>query len=177
MELKGKKVLILAGPDFEDRELFYPQLRMIEAGATVKIAGIGEQTYKGKYGIPVQVDGQAEDFIKESWDLVIVPGGWAPDKIRANADAIEIVRRTVKAGNVVAAICHGPWVLASADVIRDRCVTSYKNIKDDLVHAGARWEDREVVVDRNIVTSRTPADLPAFCREIIKVLTQAAVKA
>src|SRR3990167_1106832 len=99
MELKGKKVVIFAGPDFEDRELFYPQLRLIEAGATVKIAGIGDATYKGKYGVPVEVDGQAEDFTSESWDTVIVPGGWAPDKIRVNKAAIEIVKTAAKAGN------------------------------------------------------------------------------
>src|SRR5262245_47009759 len=108
MELKGKKVLIFAGPDFEDRELFYPQLRMIEAVGTVKIGGIGEHSYKGKYGVPVQVDGQCEDFVGESWDAVIVPGGWAPDKIRANSAAIEIVQKAAKAGKVVAAVCHGP---------------------------------------------------------------------
>ncbi len=178
MELKGKKVLIIAGPDFEDRELFYPQLRLTEAGATVKIAGIGERTYKGKYGMPIEVNAQCEELaFKESFDCVIIPGGWAPDKIRANHAALEIVRHTMKEGGVVASICHGPWVLASADVIRGKNVTSYKNIKDDLVHAGANWSDNEVVVDGNLVTSRTPADLPAFCREIVKLLTKTAVPA
>lgn len=178
MELKGKKVLIIAGPDFEDRELFYPQLRLIEAGATVKIAGIGERSYKGKYGISVEVNAQCEELaFKESFDCVIIPGGWAPDKIRANHAALEIVKHTLKEGGVVASICHGPWVLASADVVRGKNVTSYKNIKDDLVHAGARWSDSEVVVDGNLVTSRTPADLPAFCREIIKLMTRSAVPA
>jgi protease I len=170
MDLKGKKVLIIAGPDFEDRELFYPQLRLLEAGANVVIAGIGEKTYKGKYGIPINVDGQCEEFVKDSFDAVIIPGGWAPDKIRANKAAIEIVKRACASKAVVAAICHGGWVLASADVIRGKKVTSYKNIQDDLINAGAEWLDAEVVVDGGIITSRTPADLPAFGREIIKTL-------
>src|SRR6516165_7690820 len=87
MELSGKRVLIFAGPDFEDRELFYPLYRFLEAGATVKVAGLGEKTYKGKYGLPIEVDGICADFVKESWDAVVIPGGWAPDKIRANNEA------------------------------------------------------------------------------------------
>jgi protease I len=175
MELSGAKVLILIGPDFEDREVFYPLYRLIEAGAAVKIAGIGEKSYKGKYGIPLDVDGQCEEFVKQRWDIVVIPGGWAPDKIRANEAALEIVRNTMKDG-VVASICHGGWVLASADVVRNRTVTSFKNIKDDLIHAGATWVDEEVVVDKNLVTSRKPADLPGFCREIIKLSAKVKVE-
>ncbi|SRR5579885_1054776 len=168
MELSGKKVLIFAGPAFEDRELFYPYYRFLEAGAQVKIAGIGEKQYAGKYGIPIDVDGSCEEFAKEKWDAVIVPGGWAPDKIRANQAALDIVRATLKNGGVVGAICHGPWVLASADVVKGKKLTSYKNIRHDLINAGATWVDEEVVVDGNLITSRTPADLPAFTRSAIK---------
>ena len=175
MELKGKNVLLFAGPAFEDRELFYPLYRFQEAGATVKIAGIGEKTYQGKYGVPVEVDGQCEEFLNKKWDIVVVPGGWAPDKIRMNEAALEIVRKTLKEGGTVAAICHGPWVLASADVIKGKTVTSYKAIKDDVIHAGAKWVDREVVEDSGIVTARMPSDLPAFCREIIRVASGAKV--
>jgi len=177
MELSGKKILILAGPDFEDRELFYPLYRFQEAGATVKVAGLGEKHYKGKYGVPIEVDSSTQDFAKQNWDAVIIPGGWAPDKIRADINALEIVRKTLKDGNVVAAICHGGWVLASADVINGKTVTSFENIKHDLIHAGAKWVDREVVVDSGIVTSRKPADLPAFCRETIRILTKTKVPA
>ena len=168
MDLSGKKVLIFAGPDFEDRELFYPLYRFQEAGATVKVAGIGEKSYKGKYGVPIEVNGSCEDFVKENFDVVIVPGGWAPDKIRANEAALEIVRKANRDGAVIGAICHAGWVLASADVIKGRKVTSYKNIKHDMVNAGAEWVDQEVVVDGNMITSRTPADLPAFSRELVK---------
>ncbi len=177
MELTGKQVLVLAGPDFEDRELFYPLYRMQEAGATVKVAGIGEKIYKGKYGVPVEVDGAAIDFVKENWHAVFIPGGWAPDKIRADQAALEIVRKAAKNGAVVAAICHAGWVLASADIVQGKTVTSFVNIKDDLIHAGAKWVDKEVVVDGNLVTSRKPADLPAFCREVIKLMAKAKVTA
>jgi protease I len=177
MELRGKQVLILAGPDFEDRELFYPLYRFQEAGATVKVAGIGERNYKGKYGVPIEVDGSAEEFQSKNWDAVIIPGGWAPDKIRANQAALAIVQKAMKQGNVVAAICHAGWVLTSADVVKGKTVTSFENIKHDLIHAGATWVDKEVVVDGNLVTSRKPADLPAFCRETLKLLQKAKVPA
>ena len=175
MDLSGKQVLIFAGPDFEDRELFYPLYRFQEAGATVKVAGIGEKSYKGKYGIPIEVNGQCQDFVKDHFDVVLVPGGWAPDKIRANDAALEIVRKAAKDGAIIGAICHAGWVLASADVIRGKKVTSYKNIKHDMINAGADWVDQEVVVDGNIITSRTPADLPAYCRELITATKNAKV--
>src|SRR5262249_54998646 len=163
------------GPSYEDRELFYPLYRFLEAGASVKVAGIGEKSYEGKYGVPVKVDGQAEDYRGQKWDIVVVPGGWAPDKIRMNEAALEIVRKTLSSGSIVAAICHGPWVLASAGVLKGKNVTSYKAIKDDLINAGAKWTDREVVEDSGVITSRTPDDLPAFCREIIRVACGAKV--
>ncbi len=177
MELAGKKVLIFAGPDFEDRELTYPYYRFLEAGATVRIAGIGEKSYKGKYGIPIDVDGQCEEFVNQVWDIIVIPGGWAPDKIRANEAALTIVRNTDKQGGVVAAICHAGWVLASADIVKGRTVTSFVNIKHDLIHAGANWVDKEVVVDGNLVTSRKPADLPAFCRAVVQLASRAKVTA
>lgn len=174
-ELHGKKVLVMAGPMFEDHELIYPNLRMREAGAEVKIAGLGEKEYKGKHGVPVDVDGSCQDFKNEAWDAVIIPGGYAPDKIRLDQAALEIVRKANQRGAVVAAICHAGWVLASADIIRGRAVTSYIALKDDMVNAGGIWEDAEVVVDKNLITSRMPDDLPAFCQAIIKTLRGEAV--
>lgn len=161
-ELLEKKVLIYAGPDFEDRELFYPLYRFREAGARVVVAGIGEKQYCGKYGVPVTVDAQAEETQHHFWDIVIIPGGWAPDKIRMNEAALHTVRKTLTEGGIVGAICHGGWVLASADVVQGKTVTSYKAIKDDLLNAGAKWVDQDVVFDSGIITSRTPDDLPAF---------------
>ena len=172
LEMQGKRVLILAAPDFEDSELLYPLIRFREAGAEVKVAGLGEPVYYGKQGVKAVVDGTAEDFVVGHWDVVIVPGGWAPDKLRMNDAVLTIVRKAVQANNIVAAICHGGWVLVSADVIQGRKVTAYKAIKDDMVNAGGQWLDEEVVVDGPIVTSRTPADLPAFCRAILKVASQ-----
>lgn len=178
MTLQNKNVLIFAGPDFEDRELFYPLYRFEEAGCKVTVAGLGETVYKGKYGVPVETDGRCEDYVNHDWDLVVVPGGWAPDKIRMNDSALEIVRNTLTRGGVVSAICHAGWVLASANVIKNRKVTGYKAIKDDMVNAGGVWVDEEVVVDTSgkgvLVTSRTPADLPAFCAAIVQVLSKTA---
>ncbi len=176
-ELSDKRVLIFAGPDFEDSELMYPLLRFKEAGAEVKVAGLGEKSYCGKRGITVDVDGSAEDFVVGHWDLVVIPGGWAPDKMRMNEAVLTIVRKAVDSGNIVSAICHAGWVLVSADVLKGRKVTSYKAIKDDMVNAGATWVDEEVVVDGNMVTSRTPADLPAFCRTLVAQLSKAPVTA
>jgi protease I len=173
-DLNGKKVLVLAGPDFEDAELIYPKIRMIEAGADVKVAGLGEKTYKGKHGYPVSVDMHVQDAVDQRWDVVVVPGGWAPDKIRMSKAALSVVQATLKHGGVVSAICHGGWVLASADVIRGKKVTSYIAIKDDMVNAGGHWVDEAVVVDSNIVTSRTPDDLPQFCQAIIQLASRQA---
>lgn len=168
MDLTGKKVLIIAGPTYEDRELFYPYYRFLEAKAKVTVAGIGEKKYTGKYGVPIEVDAQTKDLVHEKWDIVIIPGGFAPDKIRIDESALKIVSDTLKGDRIVAAICHGPWVLVNAEVCKGRKLTSYANIKLDLINAGATWVDEEVVLDRGLITSRTPADLPAFCAAIIK---------
>ena len=173
--LEGKTVLIFAGPDFEDRELIVPYFRFLEAGATVKVAGLGLPQYTGKVGMPITTDGTYADFVNDDFDAIVIPGGWAPDKIRMDASALEIVRKGMQRGTIIGAICHAGWVLTSADVIRDKQVTSYCAIKDDMVHAGGQWTDAEVVVDANLVTSRTPNDLPAFMRTMVE-LTQTGVR-
>ncbi len=177
MEYANKTVLIFAGPEFEDSELTYPYYRFLEGGADVQVAGLGDKEYKGKKGFIIETDGRYEDFVSQSFDLVVIPGGWMPDKVRMNEAALEIVRKACKAGSIVAAICHGGWILASAEVVNGKKVTSYQAIKDDLIHAGGKWQDAEVLVDGNIVTSRTPDDLPAFCREIGKLLVRSKVPA
>lgn len=171
MELSGKKVLIPIGPDYQDLEVWYPKLRLTEAGAEVTCAGIGDETYYGKNGYPINVDVQIEECSAEDFDAIVIPGGWAPDKIRMNEHAVDIVRTMHKEGKVVASICHAGWVLVSAGILEGKKATSYIAIKDDMITAGADWIDSEVVVDENLITSRKPDDLPAFCREIIRQLS------
>jgi protease I len=166
--LNHLNVLLCNGPDFEDRELLYPYYRFLEAGANVTVAGLGEPVYKGKYGVPMPCTAKYEDVVNQRFDVVIIPGGWAPDKIRMNQAALTLVRQAMANNAVVGAICHAGWVLVSADVLRGRTVTSYCAIKDDMVNAGATWVDEAVVVDGNLVTSRTPDDLPAFTRTLIE---------
>ena len=171
MELKDKKIVILAEDIYEDQELWYPYYRMQEAGAQVTIAGLtGTETYNSKYGYPAKAEIAAADVDVTSIDAVIIPGGYAPDKMRRHPAMLKLVRDVHEKGGVVAFICHAGWVPISAGIVRGRKVTSVSAIKDDLVNAGAEWLDQEVVVDGNLVSSRTPADLPAYCRAIIAVL-------
>jgi protease I len=171
MELAGKRVVVLAEDMYEDPELWYPYYRMKEAGATVTLVGTGSaETYSSKHGYPVRVDARADDVRAADVDAVIIPGGFAPDRLRRYPAVLRLVREAFEAGKVVAAICHGPWVLVSAGVLRGRTATSVSAIKDDVTNAGAEWVDREVVRDGNLITSRMPADLPAFCRTIIEAI-------
>ena len=155
-------VLVLAGPEYEDLELWYPKLRLEEAGYHAPIAGIGSDRYLGKWGYPAAVDLHIRDVDVSSLAGVVVPGGWAPDKLRRIPEVLDCVRRVHEAGGLVATICHGPWVLISAQIVRGRRLTSTVGIRDDLVNAGAIWSDEAVVTDGNIVSSRVPSDLPAF---------------
>ena len=175
MDLKGKRVAILAEDDYQEVELWYPLYRLREAGAEVRVVGPRTSTFKSKLGYPVEADLSAESARPEDFDAVVIPGGYAPDRMRRHPAMVDFVRRMAEQGRVVAAICHAGWMLASAGVVRGRRVTSFFSIRDDMVNAGAEWVDAEVVVDGNLVTSRKPDDLPAFCREVIRLL--AGVKA
>ena len=155
-------VLVLCGPDYEDLEVWYPRLRLQEAGYDAPLAGLGDKSYRGKYGYPATMDGHVRDFLPESLAGVVAPGGWAPDKLRRDKDVLTLVRAVHEAGGMVATICHGPWILISAGIVRGRRLTSTVGIKDDVTNAGATWVDESVVVDGNIISSRVPGDLPAF---------------
>jgi protease I len=174
MELDGVRVAILAEQLYEDLELWYPLYRLREAGADVFIVGTGTaDEYRSKHGYPVKVDAEAATVDAAQFDAVIIPGGYAPDHMRRSPAMVRLVREANEQGKVVAAICHAGWMLASAGVARGRTLTGFKSIKDDLVNAGASYVDREVVRDGNLITSRSPADLPAFLREIVKALAAA----
>jgi protease I len=171
MELNGKKILILVETFYNEFEFWYPYYRLKEAGAQVTVVGSGSAaTYHSKAGLPADADVAAGDVSAADYDGVIIPGGYAPDHMRRHPAMVDLVKDFDRAGKLVATICHAGWMLVSADIIRERKVTSYFSIKDDLVNAGGRWVDEEVVVDANLVTSRTPDDLPAFMRAIIGVL-------
>jgi protease I len=170
--LKGKHVAIFAEDFYEDLELWYPLLRLREARAEVVVVGPGGVTeHHGKYGYPVTVDQAILEADVKRFDAVIIPGGYAPDRMRRHAGMVAFVRDMALQGKVVAAICHGAWMLASAEVVTGKTVTCFFAIKDDLVHAGATYRDAEVVVDGNLITSRQPADLPAFMAAIISALS------
>ena len=170
MELAGKRVAILVEDMYHEHEFWVPYYRMKEAGAKVTVIGTGAKEYHSKIGLPAPGGVAAESVSAADFDAVIVPGGFAPDRMRRNAAMLKLVRDCFNQGKIVAAICHAGWVLASAGILKGRRVTAVSAIRDDLVNAGAAFEDAEVVVDGRLVTSRKPDDLPAFCREIIRAL-------
>lgn len=172
MELKGKRVAVLVENQYQEMEVWYPLLRLREAGAEVVTLGKeAGKTYTSKLGYPVVADRALESASAGEFDGLVVPGGYAPDILRRYPEVLKLVRDMDAAGKVVAAICHAGWVLCSAGILKGRRATCFFAIKDDVINAGARYCDEEVVVDGNLITSRVPTDLPAFCREIIRTLS------
>ncbi len=173
MELKGKRIAVLAENLYQELEVWYPLLRLREAGAETFVVGSGSaDTYTSKCGYPVQVDVAADQVRAADLDAIVIPGGYAPDLMRRYPAMVNLVREAFEQGKVVAAICHAGWMLVSANVLRGKKATCFFAIKDDLVNAGAIYIDAEVVRDGNLITSRMPSDLPAFCRTIIEALTE-----
>ena len=176
MPLTGKRLLVLAGDDYEDMELQYPKYRLLEAGAGVVVAGIeAGVTHHGKYGYPQKTDAAVRDLAADDFDGIVVPGGWMPDKLRRYEEVKQIVRDLDAQQKLIASICHGPWIDISAGAVTGVTYTSTPGIRDDLVNAGATWVDRPVAIDGHHVSSRRPDDLPDFCRGILEVMTQSAV--
>ncbi len=171
MELQGKKVALLVDQIYQDLEVWYPYYRLKEAGAEVLVVGAkAGETYPGKYGYPIVAERSYDQVSAGDIDGVLIPGGYAPDHIRRYPKALQLVRDLDAQGKLIAAICHAGWVLCSAGILPGRRVTCFSAIRDDVVNAGGLYEDAEVVVDRNLVTSRKPDDLPAFCVAAIQVL-------
>jgi protease I len=164
------KALIISADNFEDSELLVPYYRLKEAGVEVTVASLKSGTIKGKHGYEVAVDKTLDEVEADDYALLILPGGAAPAVVRKESKALEIARSFFARSKPVAAICHGPQILISADLLQGRHATCYKLVADELKEAGGLYEDREVVVDGNLVTSREPADLPAFIRETMKQL-------
>jgi protease I len=168
--LEGKRAAIVIGPLFEDVEATYPLYRLREAGAHVSVLGLSaNEQVKGKKGQELRTDMAVGDATADVFDILVLPGGYGPDKVRTDAGLKRLVQEMDRRGKPIAFICHGGWIPASAGILAGRRATSWPSITDDLVNAGAVWEDSEVVVDGNLVSSRRPDDLPAFMRALIGV--------
>jgi protease I len=170
--LAGKRIAILAEENFEDSELTEPLRAMKDAGARVVIVGSGsKKSYRGKRSLAeVTVDTTADKVEASQFDAIIVPGGYAPDKMRLHQPMVDLIRKAHAEGKVIAAVCHGPQLLISADIVKGRRVTSWPSVAVDLKNAGAIWVDEPTVRDGNIITARKPADLPKFNKTIIEAL-------
>lgn len=171
------RAAVLVEDHYQVLEVWYPYLRLREAGIETVLVGTGsKKVYSSKEGYPAEEEESASGARAEDFDAVIVPGGWAPDMLRRSEDIISFVKDMFEGGKLVAGICHAGWVLVSAGILNGKKATCFHAIKDDMVNAGAVFEDKEVVVDGNLVTSRNPYDLPAFCREIINSLNSMRAK-
>jgi protease I len=176
-EITRAKVVILATHGFEQSELMVPQRKLREAGAQVVVVSPEKGEIRGwkekDWGESVSVDMSLGEISADDYDALVLPGGQInPDLLRINAQALQLIRDFLDAGKVVAAICHAPWLLIEVDAVRDRQVTSYQSTRTDVINAGGKWLDREVVTDRGIITSRNPGDLDAFCSKIIEEIEE-----
>jgi protease I len=173
MELQGKRAAILVEQQYQEMEVWYPLYRLREAGCKVTVVGPeAGATYPSKLGYPAKSDKAAKDVSANDFDLVVIPGGFAPDFMRRTDAMIRLVSTMAEQGKVVAAICHGPWVLCSTQALKGRKATCFFAIKDDVINAGANYVDAEVVRDGNIITSRKPDDLPAFMQAIVQAVKE-----
>ena len=167
----GKKILLFIEDIFRDEEAVYPYYRFIEAGYDVKVVGPeAKKLYTGKFGFPMESDLSPAQVELDEVAAIIIPGGFAPDRMRLSSSMVDLLIKAFNASKVIAAICHGGWMLAEADICKDKDVTGFIAIATDLKNAGGNYIDKEVVVDDNIVTSRIPSDLPAFCKATLELI-------
>ena len=173
MSLEGKRIALLVENTYQEMEVWYPLYRLREEGAEVVTVGSGSaETYHSKLGYPVNAAASADRVTAADYDAVVIPGGYAPDIMRRYPSMVQLVRDIFNQGKIVAAICHAGWMLCSAGILGGKKATCFFAIKDDLINAGAEYLDATVVRDGNLITSRTPDDLPAFCKEIINALRE-----
>ena len=166
-----EKVSIVVENGFEDVELLYPYYRFMEAGFKVDVVGPkAKETYEGKHGIPIRSTAAPGDIDLDEYVAVIIPGGWAPDRMRIRPGLVKLVKEANDKGLVIAAICHGAQLLVEADVVKGKKLTCYRSVATDVKNAGGEYIDKAVVVDGNLVTSRFPPDLPVWCKETLKLL-------
>lgn len=171
--IKGKRVAVLVEKLYEDLELWYPVLRLREAGCEARIVGPkAKESYPSKHGYPAISEVSAENVSAADFDAVVIPGGYSPDHMRRHKSMVALVTEAARQGKILAAICHGPWMLCSANCLKGRQVTGFSSIRDDVENAGGIWQDAACVRDGNLVTSRTPDDLPAFMQGIFAALTE-----
>lgn len=173
MSLKGVSVAILVEQQYQEMEVWYPHYRLIEAGArSVLIGPEAGKSYPSKLGYPAKAEESIDQVQADDFDGVVLPGGFAPDFLRRNPAMIAFTQRMADQGKILAAICHGPWMLCSTNALRGKRATCFFAIKDDVINAGARYEDAEVVRDGNVITSRKPDDLPAFMTTFMGALAE-----
>lgn len=172
-KLDGKKILIFVEDYFEDLELFYPMIFLKGEGAEVVVAGNEKgKSYHGKNGLKIKPDASLDEISEINFDGVVIPGGYCPDRLRRIDKVLQLVKAFDKSGKMVAHICHAGWVPISAGIMKGRKSTSYIAIKDDMINAGVNWVDEPLVIDNNLVSSRSPDDLPHFCRGIVEVISK-----
>ena len=168
-----KKIVVFVEDNYEDLELWYPKIRLEEAGFNVVVAGpVAGQIYKAKHGYPCKADLSFKEAVGKKFDAAVIPGGFAPDRLRRSPEVLQIVKELYNAQKTVAFICHGGWVPISAKIVKGRRVTGTVAIKDDLENAGGMWEDQAVVIDGPLISSRTPADLHLFAKAIVDKLLE-----
>jgi protease I len=173
MELQGKRAAVLVEQMYQEMEVWYPIYRLREAGCRVTVVGPeAGQNYPSKFGYPVKSDKAAKDVSADDFDLVVIPGGYAPDHLRRHDAMIRLVSAMAEQNKVVAAICHGPWVLCSTQALKGRKATCFFAIKDDVINAGGKYVDAEVIRDGNLITSRKPDDLPAFMQTVLQAVKE-----